>query len=96
MINIMWEEWIFKTVIAFLSIQILQIVFGKYIGYAFKNCNEKGVGHIKGTINALLVSMIPFLRWIFVGLIVIVIVDGIILINDDKKDDKDKDGTKWI
>lgn len=92
----MWEEWIFKTVIAFLSIQILQIVFGKYIGYAFKKCNEKGVGHIKGTINALLVSMIPVLRWIFVSLIVIVIFSGIILMDNRNKDDKDKDGTKWI
>lgn len=83
----MWEEWIFKTIIAFLSIQILQIVFGKYIGYAFKKTNAHGSG-FKGFINSILVSMIPFLRWVFVGLMVIVIVSGIILMSEDKKNDE--------
>lgn len=72
----MWETWIYKTIVAFLSIQILQIVFKDYIKKALKKTNTNGAGFVKGTINSLLVSMIPFLRWIFVSLFVLVIIAG--------------------
>lgn len=85
----MWEEWIYKTVIAFLSIQALQIVFKEPIKYIFKKNNAKGVGFIRGTINSLLVSMIPFLRWVFVGLVVIVTFAGTYIKRQNKEEDKD-------
>lgn len=81
----MWEAWAYKTIIAFLSIQILQIVFKNFIRKAFKKCNAKGVGFTKGTINSLLVSMIPFFRWVFVSLVVLVIFAGAFIEEDDKK-----------
>lgn len=72
----MWETWTYKTIVAFLSIQILQIVFKDHIKKVLKKTNANGVGFVKGTINSLLVSMIPFLRWIFVSLFVLVIIAG--------------------
>ncbi len=72
----MWEIWMYKTLMAFLSLQILQIVFGKYLKKLLKKYNAHGAGFIKGTINSLLVSMIPFFRWVFVSIIVIGIFMG--------------------
>lgn len=69
----MWETWLYKTLIAFLSIRILNIVFKNSITKAFKKTNKTGVGTIKATINSLLIAMIPVLRWIFVLLVFMVI-----------------------
>lgn len=69
----MWEIWLYKTLIAFISIQALKIVFKSQIKKAFKRCNTNGVGFVKGTINCLLVSMIPVMRWLFVLLFAMVI-----------------------
>lgn len=85
----MWEQWIYKTIIAFLSIQILQIVFKKHIVKAFKKCNTNGVGFIRGLCNSLLVSMIPFFRWVFVALIVIVVIAGASI--EEEKNEEIKD-----
>lgn len=74
----MWEQWIYKTIIAFLSITILKTLFKEQIVKAVKKYSKSEVnnGFIKATINTLLLSMIPFLRWVFMVFVLIAIFTG--------------------
>lgn len=72
----MWETWLYKTLMAFISIQILEVVFRSQIKKVFRKNNTNGVGFVKGTVNCLLISMIPVMRWVFVSLVVIAIFAG--------------------
>ncbi len=67
----MIEQWLFKTIMAFISIQIIQLVFGKYLAILLKRQNAKSIGTFKALLNSLLLSMLPVLRWLFVGIEVI-------------------------
>ena len=67
----MIEQWIYKTIIAFLSIQIIQIVFGKYLVILMKSRNAKPIGTFRALLNSILLSMLPVLRWFFVGVLLL-------------------------
>lgn len=87
----MWEIWLYKTIIAFISINALKIVFKDLIVKCFKKYgkrNTEGVGFIKSQINTLLTAMIPVVRWIILILIIICIIVG--NINLEEKSDKDE------
>lgn len=68
----MWESWLYKTIIAFISIQALGFVFGDFLKVWNKK-DVKQIGKIRTMVNGLLVSMIPFARWVFVGLVLFII-----------------------
>lgn len=90
----MWETWVYKTIIAFISMNALKIVFKVLIVKCFKKYgkrNKKSVGFIKSQINTLLTAMIPFVRWIMLILIIICIIAGSINLEEKSdKDDRDK------
>lgn len=76
----MWEEWVYKTIISFISFQILSFVFKDYIKLAithYQKNDSKKPGKIKGTLNCLLTCMIPIVRWIIVIFVIILIITGI-------------------
>ncbi len=66
----MIEQWLFKTIMAFISIQIIQLVFRKYLVILLKSKNKKPTGTFKALLNSLLLSMLPVLRWFFVGILI--------------------------
>lgn len=87
----MFEQWLYKTIIAFISVNALKIVFKDLIYKCIKNYSKKeekyGVGFIKSQINTLLTAMIPIVRWIMVVLIIICIIGG--TIEPKEKSDKE-------
>lgn len=85
----MWEIWLYKTIIAFISMNALKIVFKDFIHrYIKKHSKDKnyGVGFIRSQINTLLTAMIPVVRWIMVILVIICIIGGTTI---DGKNDKE-------
>lgn len=72
----MLEEYIFKTVISFISLNA--VCFMTKENY-FK-LNVKRRGFIERMVNRLLPCLTPFFRWIYVALVLII---GIALANDD-------------
>lgn len=84
----MINEWLYKTAIAFISMNALKIVFKDYIRRCIKRYGKDknhGVGFIRSQINTILTAMIPIVRWIMVILLIICIIAGT---NIDGKDDK--------
>lgn len=83
----MINEWLYKTAIAFISMNALKIVFKDYIYRCIKKYGKDknyGVGFIRSQINTLLIAMIPIVRWIMVILVIICIIAGIAI--DDGSD----------
>lgn len=76
----MIEEYIFKTIISFIS---LKAVF-HLTKENWSRLPLKGNGFIKRNFNALLICLIPVIRWIMV---VIILIIGIALSNDKLVDD---------
>ena len=83
----MLEEYIFKTIISFISLNaVLYITKDNWL-----KLNPKRNGFIKRNINKLMLCLIPVLRWFFVILFLIL---GIALGNDElvekvKKENKE-------
>lgn len=83
----MLEEYIFKTVISFISLNaVLSITKDNWL-----KLNPKRNGFIKRQINRLMLCLIPVLRWFFIILFLIL---GIALGNDElvekvKKENKE-------
>lgn len=75
----MIEEYIFKTVISFISLKsVLYLTKENWL-----KLNPKRNGFIKRNFNALVFCLIPVIRWVFVVLFLII---GIALGNDEFAD----------
>ena len=72
----MIEEYIFKTVISFISLNAVLFITKDN----WNKLNPKKNGFIKRNINKLMWCVIPILRWVFVVLFLII---GIALGNDE-------------
>lgn len=72
----MLEEYIFKTVISFISLKsVLYVTKENWL-----KLNPKRNGFIKRNIKALTMCLVPIIRWIWVALVLIL---GIALGNDE-------------
>lgn len=72
----MIEQWVFRTIIAFISIQVINFVFSKYLKIFLKSKNQKPVGTFRAILNSILLSMIPIVRWIMVLILIIGVLLG--------------------
>ncbi len=70
---------------AFVSIQIIQLVFGKYLVILLKSKNKKPIGTFKALLNSLLLSMLPVLRWFFVGILIFGVFLGMYYEDEENK-----------
>lgn len=76
----MIEEYIYKTIISFISLKAALYLTKEN----WSKLPLKGNGFIKRNFNALLICLIPIIRWIIV---VIILIIGIALSNDKLADD---------
>lgn len=81
----MWEMWLYKTIMAFMSIQAIQLAFGEYIIALLKNQNKKPIGTPKALLNCALLSMIPVIRWLLVAIMIIGVGMGMIIKEREEK-----------
>lgn len=81
----MIEEYIFKTIISFISLKVV-LYFTKE---NWSKLPSKGNGFIKRNLNALLICLIPVIRWVIV---VIILIIGIALSNDEFADNVKRKG----
>lgn len=72
----MIEEYIFKTIISFISLKVV-LYFTKE---NWSKLPSKGNGFIKRNLNALLICLIPVIRWLWV---IFALVIGIALGNSE-------------
>lgn len=85
----MWQEWLYKTIIAFISINGLEFVFAPFLKvWDKKEDGIKKTTKIRAFINSLIVSMIPFIRWLFVGMILFLVIMAPIYKEELKKEGK--------
>lgn len=64
----MITQWIYKTLIAFISVRILKFVFNDLLEI-YKFDNSKSISKLRAIINTILLSMIPCIRWIMVVMV---------------------------
>lgn len=80
------EQWLYKTIITFASMEILKFVFKDFIKKAiikYRSKNSKSVSFVRGTINTLLLAMIPIIRWVMIVFEIITIWVGVAINEED-------------